>query len=196
MISAVVFDVDGVVVRGGVFGERLRREYGLDRAALNAFWRGPFEQCLLGLADLKREVAPFLRQWGYRGSVEQCVEAWLEADSTVNTAALQEVERLRARGIRCHVASNQERYRASYLEGALEFGVRFDRLFFSCRMGSKKPQRAFFAHIAGALGAAPAQLLFIDDQGCNVEAARDAGWNADQYSFGEDLSSLLALHGL
>lgn len=196
MISAVVFDVDGVVVRGGVFGERLRREYGLDRAALNAFWHGPFEQCVLGLADLKREVAPFLRQWGYRGSVEHCVEAWLEADSAVNTAALQEVERLRARGVRCHVASNQERYRAGHLEEDMELGVRFDRLFFSCRMGLKKPERAFFEHIAGALGANPAQLLLIDDQRCNVEAAEDAGWDADQYSFGQDLSALLALHGL
>jgi putative hydrolase of the HAD superfamily len=193
--ETVIFDVDGVLVRGGAFGERLLRELRLRRAALDAFWRGPFVQCSLGLSDLKAEVAPFLEEWGYDGSVDDYLEAWFEADSAVNAEVFEEVERLRRRGVPCHVASTQERYRAAYLEGTMGLATRFDRLFFSCRLGVKKPQREFYERVTGELGVAPGSLLFIDDQPANVDAARAAGWNAEVYAFGDDLRALLARHG-
>jgi putative hydrolase of the HAD superfamily len=196
VIEAVVFDVDGVLVRSGEFGQRLRRELGLQSEELDEFWKGPFAKCSLGLADLKAEVEPFLERWGYRGGVESCLEEWFAADSTLNSAVLAEVERLRRRGVRCHVASTQERYRAAYLEGTMGFADRFDRLFFSCQLGVKKPQLEFFQRVASELGTPPAALLFIDDQQMNVDAARSAGWNAELYAFGDDISALLARHGV
>jgi putative hydrolase of the HAD superfamily len=194
MIEAVVFDVDGVLVQSGVFGQRLRRELGLQAADLDEFWRGPFGQCSLGLLDLKEAVEPFLERWGYRGSVDECLREWFEADSILNLDVLDEVARLRNRGVPCHVASTQERHRAAYLEGAMGFAARFDRLFFSCRLGMKKPQLEFFQRVASELGTSPAALLFIDDQPMNVEAARAAGWSAELYAFGDDIASLLARH--
>lgn len=196
VIEAVVFDVDGVLVRSGKFGAQLRSELGLQRAALDSFWRGPFVQCSLGLSDLKQEVEPFLAKWGYRGTVEDCLQAWFEADSTMNATVFDEVERLRARGIPCHVASTQERYRAAYLEGPMGLADRFDRLFFSCHLGVRKPQLEFYRQVTDELGTSPDTLLFFDDQQANVEAARSAGWSAELYTFGDDLSSLLARHGL
>jgi len=70
--------------------------------------------------------------------------------------------------------------------------ARFDRLFFSCRLGVKKPQLEFYRRIASELGSPPAALLFIDDQQANVDAARTAGWSAERYAFGDDLPSLFA----
>lgn len=125
MIEAVIFDVDGVLVRSGIFGARLLRELGLERDALDSFWRGPFVQCSLGLSDLKKEVAPFLEKWGYPGTVEDCLRAWFEADSALNADVFDEVARLRHRGVLCHVASTQERYRAAYLEGPMGLAAQF-----------------------------------------------------------------------
>jgi putative hydrolase of the HAD superfamily len=196
MIDAVVFDVDGVLVRSGHFGAQLERDFGQHRETLDAFWRGPFVQCSLGLSDLKKEIEPFLGKWGYRGTVEDCLQAWFEADSAVNTTVLDEVERLRARGIPCHLATNQERHRAAYLEGPMGLAARFDRLFFSCHLGVRKPQLEFYRRVTDELGVPPAALLFLDDQQSNVDAARAAGWNAEVYTFGDDSSALLARHGV
>jgi putative hydrolase of the HAD superfamily len=195
MIEAVVFDVDGVLVRSGIFGAQLR-EHGLERAALDSFWRGPFVQCSLGLSDLKEELGPLLGESGYKGSVEDFLRAWFEADSALNAKAFDEVKRLRSRGVPCHVASNQERYRAAYLEGPMGLAEHFDSLFFSCRLGVKKPELEFFRQVTRELGAASGHLLFFDDQQANVEAARAAGWNAELYALGDDLPSLLAGHGV
>jgi putative hydrolase of the HAD superfamily len=146
----------------------------------------------LGLSDLKKEVEPFLERWRYPGNVESCLQDWFEADSTVNAEVLDEVGRLRRRGVPCHIASTQEQYRAAYLESTMGLAARFDRLFFSCRLGVKKPQLEFYRRIASELGSPPAALLFIDDQQANVDAARTAGWSAERYAFGDDLPSLFA----
>jgi putative hydrolase of the HAD superfamily len=119
-----------------------------------------------------------------------------EADSALNHDALEAVQRLRARGVPCHVVSTQERYRAEYLEEAMDFAARFDRLFFSCRLGVKKPQPEFYQRVTGELALAPERLLLIDDQEANVEAARGAGWRAERYAFGDDLGLVWERYGL
>ena len=139
-IEAVVFDVDGVLVRAGVFGEILDREYGLDYARTSAFFRGPFKGCVIGRSDLREAIEPYLREWGWPGS--------------------------------------------------------FDGAFFSCRVGTSKPSRAFFDHVVEQVRIAPDALLLIDDHEANVEGARAAGWNAALHTFGDDLRETLAGHGL
>jgi len=196
MIEAVLFDVDGVLVHSGKFGAQMARELGLSRDAMDAFWHGPFASCSLGAADLKEQIAPFLRDWGYRGSAEDCLRAWFEADSTLNHDALDAVQRLRARGLPCHVVSTQERYRAEYLEGPMGLAQRFDKLFFSCRLGVKKPQPELYQRVTTELGLAPASLLLVDDQQANIDAAHAAGWQAELYSFGDDLAEIWRRHGI
>jgi len=196
MIEAVIFDVDGVLLRSGAFGELLLRDLGLQRAAVDQFWHGPFVQCALGLADLKHEVEPFLKEWGYPGTVEDCLQTWFQADSPINAEVFDLVERLRRQGMSCHLASTQERYRAAYLENSMGLAERFDRRFFSCHLGVKKPQPEFYRQVAAQLGLAPTALLFFDDQQVNVDAARSAGWHAELYTFGDDLRSVLVRHGI
>ena len=51
----------------------------------------------------------------------------------------------------------------------------FRRVFVSCEMGLRKPERASFDFIAREIGVPPARILFFDDTPANVDAARDAG---------------------
>jgi len=97
MISTVLFDVDGVLVVGEPFSVTLAREYGITLEMTAAFFRdGPFQQCLVGKADLKAEIASHLPQWGWRGSVEEFVSVWFTTGQQVDAALLAAVQQLRA----------------------------------------------------------------------------------------------------
>jgi len=191
MIQVVVFDVDGVLIRDGVFAAMLEKQ-GLTRERTASFFQGgPFTECVLGNADLKEAISPFLAEWGWRDSVDDLLRMWFEADSVVNTDVTDVVAHLRRSGLSCFVASTQEAYRAAYLTNTMGLGLRFDGLFFSCHMLAKKPEAAFFATVTEQIGTRPEQILFIDDHQANVDGARAANWNAELYSFGDDIESIL-----
>jgi putative hydrolase of the HAD superfamily len=59
---------------------------------------------------------------------------------------------------------------------------RFDRAFFSWRLGHRKPEPAAYAAVADRLGATGPDILFVDDSARNVEAARAAGWRAVHFA--------------
>ncbi len=54
----------------------------------------------------------------------------------------------------------------------------FDHMFLSHEMGLIKPDPEVFDHVASALGLAPGQILFLDDNALNVDAAVARGYNA------------------
>ncbi|MFC4120012.1 HAD family hydrolase [Nonomuraea zeae] len=67
----------------------------------------------------------------------------------------------------------------------------FDHLLFSHRLGHRKPAPAAFEAASQRLGAAPGDILFIDDSPANVDAARAAGWTAVRFRGAETLSQVL-----
>jgi putative hydrolase of the HAD superfamily len=195
-IESVVFDVDGVLVRSFEFGKILERDHGVDSDTQLEFWRGPFQDCVRGQADVKEAVAPFLEQWRWPATVDDFLATWFEADSATNDEVLRTVPVLRRAGYRCWVASTQEAYRAEYLERHIGLGDLFDGLFFSCRVGTTKGDVTFFRHATERIGAPAEGILFFDDAEAIVETARSAGWNAEVYRFGDDIQQLLSRYGV
>lgn len=57
----------------------------------------------------------------------------------------------------------------------------FDRVFFSHRLGRRKPDPAAFTAVAALLGAEGPDIMLIDDSPTNVAAARAATWHATVY---------------
>jgi len=55
---------------------------------------------------------------------------------------------------------------------------RFDALLFSCDLGAVKPHPAAFAAATAVLDVEPTDVLFVDDDADNVDAATAAGWRA------------------
>ena len=54
----------------------------------------------------------------------------------------------------------------------------FDHIFISAEMGLAKPDPKIYQAVASELGKEPTELVFVDDFIENVQAAREAGWNA------------------
>lgn len=113
------------------------------------------------------------------------IEALIDADVALwtqpNAPMIEWAARLQAAGVRTGILSN--------LGDAMECGIlarckwlnRFAHHTFSHRLGIAKPEPAIYQHATEGLGAAPAEILFIDDREDNILAAREAGFQAIQY---------------
>ena len=63
---------------------------------------------------------------------------------------------------------------------------------FSSRVKLVKPEPAIFHEAQRRFGAAPGELLFIDDFALNVKAARALGWQALHFLSAEQLEAELS----
>lgn len=104
--------------------------------------------------------------------------------------------RLRAAGHRQFFLSNMPAPYADHLEREHDFVRWFDDGVFSARVQAVKPEADIFALAARRFGCAPGELLFFDDHGPNVEAARAAGWHAHHFDGAAGAAAALRGHGL
>jgi putative hydrolase of the HAD superfamily len=88
------------------------------------------------------------------------------------------LSRLRSAGPPIYYLSNMPEPFAAHLERSHDFVGWFSDGVFSARVKMIKPEPEIFELASRRFGAAPAQLVFLDDQPANVQAARAAGWQA------------------
>jgi len=106
------------------------------------------------------------------------------------------LSRLRESGRELFFLSNMPEPYAAHLEAEHDFVGWFRDGVFSARVGLVKPEPAIFALAESRFGAAPQELMFIDDHLPNVEAARAAGWTALHFSDATRCESELRALGL
>lgn len=196
MIEAVIFDADGVLVcPQRIWSQQLEHHYHLDSRAVAEFiFIGEFQNCLVGQADLKEVLPPVLEQLNWTRGVEVFVLEWLECEYTVDTALLERITQIRASGVPCYLATNQERYRTAYLEREMGLGVALDGIFSSSTLGFRKPSLEYYHAVQNQLELEGSEILFWDDTLKNVEAAYALNWNAELYTslegFDEQMQNL------
>ena len=91
------------------------------------------------------------------------------------------LQRLHAAGRPLYYLSNMPAPMAAYLQATHGFLGLFDDGVFSGRVGHNKPEPAIYETAAQRFGHAVDELVFLDDHGPNVAAARALGWNALQF---------------
>jgi len=197
-IRAILFDGDGVVQRPAPYAERLRKAFGAlpaDSAALYEAIHAAEQPALTGAARLSDLLPPILAAHGLAFDPARFFAGW--HGMTPEPAVLALVARLRAAGIWCAIASNQEAIRARFMSRTLGYHALFDREYYSCDLGAAKPDPAFFRILLADGRLDPATTLFIDDRAENVAAAARAGFVAVRFALPDDggagdLAALLA----
>lgn len=144
------------------------------------------------------DVLPdLLERWGLADSFDRLVQAWLSIEPVPGAREL--VPPLRAGGVSCFLATNQDEHRGRFMRDRLGYPDLLDGSFYSYEMGLAKPDPEYFVSILGSVGATAEHALFIDDNRANVVAARTVGLHAEVWSYREPVSVLrdhLARHGL
>src|SRR3989344_7786042 len=136
MIKGILFDADGVtLVKHGYFSEQFIKENNLPPEKIRLFFKEKFSLCQKGKADLKEEIQPYLSDWKY--SVDDYLNNWFTMDFVVNQEVLDIVSQMRTKGVKCYLATDQEKYRAQYLKDR-NFEENFDGVFYSYNLGYQK----------------------------------------------------------
>jgi len=180
--KVALFDVDGVLVNGEPFSTHLARDYGISTEKTAPFFRGRFLECLVGRADLKEELITYVPLWGWQGSADGFVDYWFRCEHNINEPLVHAVQQLRQQGIRCYMATNQEKYRTAYILEQMGLGEKFDGIFSSAYIGYMKHETAFFEHILQELNGIEAEtIIFWDDSSGNIATAKKMGLRAELY---------------
>jgi len=186
-IKAVILDADGMVVHGERFSNRLEKRFGIPTTVTGKFFSNGFADCLVGRADLKKELSKQLGAWGWKQSVDDLLGFWFSDADTIIDRRFQHVpESLQSYGIKVCLATNNEKYRTAYLSETKRLGTWFDKIFSSADMGVKKPDQAFFQKMIDELGFEKGEVTFWDDDPGNIEGAKSFGVNAELYTGFED----------
>ena len=182
IISTVILDADGVLIHGKTFSERLSRDYDVNKAKEREFFTTKFQDCLVGKADLKESIAPYLASFGWQGTVDELLEYWFAEEYILNKDLIQYVGRLRRAGIKVVLATNQEKYRTKYMLEHMGFDGVFDKIYSSAHLGLKKPTIEFFSHLVEDMNADKSEVLFWDDDQRNIDSAITYGIHAEFYN--------------
>ena len=199
--AAVLWDADGVLQRVPDGGEESMRpalegrvddlEACLEQAVLAE------RPALAGEVRWLDVLPGLLAGWGIPEAYDDVVRLWLTTEPV--DAARDLVREVRSGGVACHLASNQDVHRASYMQETLGYADLLDGALYSCALGAAKPDPAYFAAVLERLGLPAGRVLFLDDRAANVEVARALGLVAETWSYREDPAALrghLVRHGV
>lgn len=190
----MLFDADGVLINGPKFADHLQNDLHIAPEMTRPFFQGPFKDCLVGKADLKEAIAPFLPGWGWNKPIDEFIKLWFNVEHHLNEPLLVYIKSLREKGIRCYVGTNQEKYRSEYMKEFMELKPLFDGFFASNEIGVCKPEVEFFEFIVDDLKIQKEQILFWDDTQRNIDAATNFGIHAEFYLNFEDFRNKTEHH--
>jgi glucose-1-phosphatase len=178
-IDVVLFDLGGVLVDfGGVDSMRALAAIDSDDELwerwLSCRWVRAFERGTCSAGDF---AAGVVADWGLRITSSAFLEAFATWPGGPFPGAVELVDAAGA-GVDVGCLSNTNRLQWDRHASHWELVDRFTYRFLSFEMGMVKPDLELFDHVAGCLGTEPARVLFVDDNGRNVEAARSAGFRA------------------
>ena len=199
MISAVIFDVGGVLVRTEDAGRRrmIEQRLGLQAGEAEEL---VFNQEMGRAAQLGQITTEQLWNWlknhlrlDDAGLIEFRREFY--GGDRLDTALVDYIRSLRP-GYQTAIISNASDNLLDTLTSTYPIVDAFDLVVGSAYEGVMKPDAIIFERTLDRLGRQPGETVFIDDFSHNVEGARAVGMNAIHYRPGTDLVTVLASLGV
>jgi len=168
-----------------LLAEQVFQSYGGD-------W-GDFDRGIVSVPELVLRIS---RRSGLSAADVQTVVDAVPRELQAMPASVALLRRLHALGHALYYLSNMPAPYADHLEAQNDFFALFTDGVFSGRVHHNKPEPAVFQIAAKRFGCAPSELLFMDDHGPNVEAARALGWQAFVFVDARQAEEELSRRGL
>jgi HAD superfamily hydrolase (TIGR01509 family) len=194
-IRWVLFDADGVLQQMPPgWQQELITAVGDDEVLAEIFER---EAATMTGGDFRSVVADVLHRRGRSADPDEVLQSWQTVE--VDPKMIMRISQLRAAGIGCALATNQQNVRVAYMRGLADYRGVFDEQFYSSELGVAKPSPSYFLTILERLDSPAEQVLFIDDRQDNVTGAKVAGLAAELFGQNAgvtELDRILELYGV
>lgn len=177
MIRGIAFDWGGIFTEGTFDSDAVRnltKVAGVGADSVERVYFPLLEQFEAGAFDLAGFVERFTAQTGSQADAELLADTFLASG----------IERSEMFGI---LASIPDRYRVGMLSNNVQALCdrvrndprmgRIEQFVFSNEIGVRKPAAEAFAALTAAMELPAEQLVFIDDNAANAEAARELGFS-------------------
>lgn len=181
-ITSVIFDFGGVLgmPQDPVWAQVMADMCGLQLPAFNPPYMRDRLELDRGTVSSAGYWGRILAETGKRATadlVDRLVRADIAGWTRINSRVVGWSARLRSEGIRTAILSNmpQDILDAMLKEPGLQWMADFHARVFSCEVGLVKPEPEIYRRCLEALGALPAETVFLDDVPVNVEGARALG---------------------
>ncbi|MEN8183567.1 MAG: HAD family phosphatase [Myxococcota bacterium] len=196
-IRVVLFDLGGVVVELGGVGELgalvgESREEEIWRRWLSCPWVRRFER---GHCTTDEFARGMVESWELPLQPGEFLEAFRRWPRGLLPGAESLLASL-AGSVHRACFSNTNALHIDHQHDAFRLRALFDEHFYSNRIGLVKPDAEAYEHVVAALGCAPEEILFLDDNQINVEGARAVGLDAHQVRGVEASRALLTERGI
>ncbi len=197
-MRVLMVDVDGVLVHGRPTDglplfTYLERDLGLQPDLLRKeFFQPYWPDIVTGKEPIEARLTAVLAEIAPHLETETLLHYWFVNDSRLDLRLLQDLAELRESGVMLYLATNQEHRRAAWLMQEHGLARHFNEIFYSAKLGHKKPDQDFFRLVTGAVGVQPPDIAFIDDVIENIEGARQFGWKAVHWQHGMLLETAIA----
>lgn len=192
-IKAVLFDADGVVVKkDDYFSEIYAKKYGVHLELLSEFFKGDFQDCLVGKKDLKEVLPPYLSKWQWNQTLDDFLHFWFTSENNIDSDIKDVISLLRLKTDMIFLATKNEKYRVEYMKTEMGFDKMFNEIFSSADIGYTKEEIGFWAVVMAKLkdympDIAKEEVLLIDDDLDNLKIAKDFGMEIIHHKSGENL---------
>jgi putative hydrolase of the HAD superfamily len=189
-IRHLLFDADGVIQDLDAAWRSVLADHLGDRVEgfLDTVWAQE-SSVLAGSADHFSLLTEILHLFGVEASAEALYMRALELLVPFEDS-LRMLEACRAAGYSIHLATNQDHYSGPYMARVLGYDDLFDVSCYSYELRVAKPDAKFFLEAVRRIGADAGDILFVDDNPVNVEAAAAVGLRATHWSHGEGIPLL------
>lgn len=191
MVSAVLFDLNGILIKSRKLSERFSEDFGV-----------PVSEFLSKLSEIMDKVRrpnagpaftywePVLEGWRLSLTEPEFWDYWFSAE--VPDQEMVEVLRaLKAKGLKVIVLSNNFRERAEYYGHYPWLRELVDKVYYSWQTGFVKPDGRAFELALKENSLEPGESAYFDDQDKNVAAARSLGIQAYRFEGPEQVRRLL-----
>lgn len=201
MVKAIVFDIGGVLINLDMDGciRAFRENLGFDRITelLDPYHQkgvyGDMEAGKVSADAFRAEVLRGSRPGSKPEDVDRSMQALLAGMSADTVATVKE---LAGRYPLYLLSNNNPISMGHILRMFRDYGIdpdtTFREQFISCEMKLLKPSAQIYLEAVARVGLPAKDILFIDDNDANVEAARKVGLQARVYVAGSKLSVLLS----
>lgn len=197
-IQALLFDLGGVLIDID-FDRAFAHWQPISRLSVSEFkatfeFDAPYQLFERGEITAAKYFAHLRTRLQLRDDPVRIAEGWNAIFRAEITETRRLVEAARTR-IPCYVLTNSNgAHQAAWSALFPALVQSFERVFVSCEIGHRKPERAAFEFVGRELGIPLGSILFFDDTFENVSAAAAAGLIAIHVRAPEDVRAALQTH--